>query len=413
MEINEKISKVIQNAYSWLDHDGDGVVSILDLKKSCKILTDEEASELFNSLKSTDSEITDIVTYQEFFLGVTEFPGLLTRFVHEESTDKSDQSINFESDIGERLWTAIRVVSEIANCYQDHCNFYTNEELVEILSQTAKVVKMKYKKNAELKKFASGLLKLCEAIKALWANHVAEMEKLQKKNVEYQINWANTNKKYEDCVEKNEKLLEKLIGLEKAYNESVKELEKTRRANSEITQKKSTEESEELSNISNQVKSLQAIKQKIKHYFTLNMCKDSQSLEKSDKITQPIFKKKQPYPQEKFLAQLKKKENIIKEKDEEIRFTLDLISSLRSEIEALKEENKSLILQKNTEKFKERKEYFSSDSDLNSFQEISEISYIEPTDFCFMLKPHHRHKDSETQTGSSLVKSRNSCLWFF
>ena len=432
MEINEKLKQIIENAYIWLDHDGDGTVSLSDLKTSCQISNSTEALDLFQSLKSPHSSNPDTLTFHEFYSGITEFPGILSEFLsslqhksQDLSRDTLDLSFNFEGDISERLCEAISVLSNIANCFQEHCKFYNTEELIEILHQTIQIIRMKYKTRVELRDFIKGLVKLYVVIRAQYLNYSRISEEFHRKISDCQLNFDELNYRYQSVVRKNEKFIEKITSMEKLYNDTVKELEKHISINIELSKRSSIDESEESTRVAERQQELEKIEQKIKRYFTVNMFIESQKNTPHPRTPKNLNRShynfhidppESPSKSHEFLLnQLKNKNSIIKDKDEELGLTLDLITSLRMEIAELKEERNSLIVnqKKADEKFTELKSYLDSDTSFHSLQNFSEISYDEPSDCGYLLKPRHQHKDSHTQTSPTPAKARNNCLWWF
>lgn len=85
MEFNKNELKVLWNAFNSSDIDGDGVLSRNDLRITGGLESDEEVETLFNALKGAagNTENSEVVTFEEFSLGVVDFPFLLEHFKKE------------------------------------------------------------------------------------------------------------------------------------------------------------------------------------------------------------------------------------------------------------------------------------------------------------------------------------------
>lgn len=428
MKIDKSLKRVIENAYQWLDYDKDGKVSVSDLQKSCNLHTEEEAISLLQSLKSNEFVHNDHLKFDEFYSGILEFPCLLSQFSRpneqssqEPSFDSINISIHEDDDINTKLCEAISVISNIVNSHHNYCKYYPIDELLEIVHELLLVMKLKNRKYAEKREITKAVIILYSIVKLQNTKYSQQRERLERKVEEYEIIIENLSRKYEDVEDRNQEYLEKIISLEKSLKRTMNELESYKKMNIELSTRCSIEDSETSARSSITKKDLEIVEHKIKKFLTLNMFIESQKKAdnsfvgkhngRSHQYSECCTDTEKNHHIDILNEQLNRKDRDIKEKEEEIRFMLDMINNMRNQIEELNEEKKNWVCTEKFIKFYEDSGY-ESDTSLKSMQEHLEISCIENS-FRLMIGPKHSHKDSQTQTCTKDTRSRECSFWIF
>jgi hypothetical protein len=82
MEFSESELNVLRNAFIASDLDGDGVISKSDLRMTSGLGSEEEVDALMYAMKDAAGNINtdECVSFEEFILGVVDFPFLLEQF---------------------------------------------------------------------------------------------------------------------------------------------------------------------------------------------------------------------------------------------------------------------------------------------------------------------------------------------
>lgn len=430
--LDKSLQRTIENAYSLLDYDKDGIVSISDLKNSCKLSTEDEAVCLLKGIKSVADIPKECLTFEEFFSGILEFPSLLSQFSYQEeesnqdvSTDSVHLSIKEDDDVNSKVCEVITVVSLIVKSYHNYCKYFTIEELLETLHELLVKLKLKYKKNSEKRDMSRAIIFLYTAVKLQNVKYTHYKERTEKKIEELEHVIHRLNKKYEKVAERNQDYLSKIIHLEKSLTKTINELDVYKKSNMELSTRCSNEESEELTRSSLLKKELEIVEQKIKKFLTLNMFIENQ------RKNEPQHKKKQFNKSYQFQyteslsdpeknhhifllnEQLKKNQIILKEKDDENKFMLDMITDLRQQINDLNEEKRSWV---NLEKFVKFHQNLGDDSDSSfiSIRETLEVGCIEAS-FRGLGKGNEESNEEGNEEGKvsdQEARVRNSFLFW-
>ncbi|OMJ72151.1 hypothetical protein SteCoe_29462 [Stentor coeruleus] len=422
--LDKNLQQTIENAYSLLDYDKDNLVSISDLKSACNYKTEEEAAYLLKILKNPDCINTDYLTFEEFFCGILEYPCLLTQFSSEKpenltaSIDSIHMSINEEDDINTKICEVISVISLVVNSYNNYCGYNNTEELLEVLHELLILLKLKYRKTPEKRDMTKAIILLYSVFKLQNAKFSEYRMRTDKKLEDFELTIHNLTKKYEEVSEKNHDYLDKIIFLEKSLTKAINELDFYKKTNAELSTRCSIEESEDFKT-SMMKKELEIVERKIRKFLALNMFIDKQ------RKTEPQHKRRQANKSHQYREivtdieknhqieilndELKRAGKIINDKDDEIRFMLDMIEDLRQQIDELNEEKIAWI---GANKFTKMNQEICDES-CSSFQSIREtldISCIESSTK-YVLKAQMPYKDMQTQTCAQVTKSRNCLFW--
>ncbi|OMJ92984.1 hypothetical protein SteCoe_4061 [Stentor coeruleus] len=427
--LDKSLQRTIVNAYSLLDYDKDGIVSISDLKNSCKLSSEDEATYLLKSIKNVENIPNESLSFEEFFSGILEFPSLLSQFSYHEAENNQDASVDSvhlsikeDDDVNSKLCEVITVISLIVKSYHNCCKYFTIEDLLETLHELLIKLKLKYKKNSEKRDMTRSIIFLYTALKLQNVKYAHYKERTEKKIEELEHVIHRLNKKYEKVAERNQDYLSKIIHLEKSLTKTINELDIYKKSNMELSTRCSNEESEELTKSSLLKKELEIVEQRIKKFLTLNMFIENQ------RKNEPQHKKKQGNKSYQFQyteclsdpekshhifilnEQLKKNQIIIKEKDEENKFLIDMITDLRQQIDDLNEEKRSW---ENLEKFVKFHQNLGNESD-SSFISIRETLEIGCIDFSFKspTKGNDEGKDYKPQVNDQDERIRNSFLFW-
>jgi hypothetical protein len=232
MEFNldESSLNILQNIFEWTDIDSDGKVSRQDLLNSLGLSSEEDADQLFRSLKDLagSDPLSDYLTFEEYCKGIMDFPLLLDKFrqefqvksvstfqIPERSESNSsmrDSAINF---LPVQLKNSIILYNKILKLNISELDSSNVEDLLEALRMCLEGLKNKSRSETlPVSDILNGTIELYLLVRDLSRFHEEVVSEKNEENYELRSQIETLSKKYERVMDHNEKLMNNINKLE-------------------------------------------------------------------------------------------------------------------------------------------------------------------------------------------------------